>query len=308
MPRLDALTEDENGISVNARFPYRISKVAGDRLWFKTSQEELGTISIARTQAVAIEEASRYYSALLQATPDDVSIYNQRGVVFSETGEFDKAIEDFSEVIRLSPNPASLKNRGHVLLTDKHDFEKSLADFDEALRLNDTVARFHVFRGIVRTKQGDLEDALKSFNEAIGLQPKLGWIYTSRAYVWSAQGDRAKMMEDLDKGIDLSPEVSDTWSDRAWLLATSPDDEHRDGKLAVAAAIKACELSYWNGFRELDVLAAAYAEDSDFEQAVKWQEKVVAKLPPSQRTDYESRLKLYKERKPYREPPAGATR
>ena len=116
------------------------------------------------------------------------------------------------------------------------------------------------------------------------------------------------MIKNLQKGIDLSPEDSDTWSDRAWLLATSPNAEHGDGKLAVAAATKACELSYWNGFRELDVLAAAYAEDDDFEQAVKWQEKAVAMLPPSQRADYESRLKLYKEGKPYREPLAGATR
>ena len=116
------------------------------------------------------------------------------------------------------------------------------------------------------------------------------------------------MMEDLDEGIRLSPEDDDTWSDRAWLLATSPNAEHRDGNLAVAAASKACELSYWNGFRELDVLAAAYAEDDEFEQAVKWQEKAVAMLPPSQRAEYESRLKLYKEGKTYREPLAGATR
>ena len=34
-----------------------------------------------------------------------------------------------------------------------------------------------------------------------------------------------------------------------------------------------------------------------------WQEKVVAMLPPSQRADFESRLKLYREDKPYRELP-----
>ncbi len=122
------------------------------------------------------------------------------------------------------------------------------------------------------------------------------------------KGDRAQMMKDLQKGIVLSPEVSDTWSDRAWLLATSPNAEHGDGKLAVAAANKACERSYWNEFDCLDVLAAAYAENDEFEQAVKWQTKVVEMLPPSQRADYASRLKLYKEGKPYREPLAGATR
>ena len=123
-----------------------------------------------------------------------------------------------------------------------------------------------------------------------------------RAYVWSATGDHDKMMQDLDKAVDVSPEVSYVWNSRAWLLATSPNADHRNGKLAVAAATKAWELPMWSEFRVLDVLAAAYAEAGDFEQAVKWQTKVVSMLPPNQRADYESRLQLYREGKPYHEP------
>ena len=122
-----------------------------------------------------------------------------------------------------------------------------------------------------------------------------------RAYPWSAKGDKDKMLQDLDKAVEVSPEVSHVWSNRAWLLATSPNADHRDGKLAVAAATRAVELPMWSEFRVLDVLAAAYAEAGDFEQAVKWQKKVVSMLPPTQRADYESRLALYREGKPYRE-------
>jgi len=109
-------------------------------------------------------------------------------------------------------------------------------------------------------------------------------------------------MRDPNKAIEVNPEVSFVWSTRAWLLATSPNADHRDGKLAVVAANKAMELPIWSEFRVLDVLAAAYAETGDFEQSVKWQTKVVDMLPPTQRADYESRLALYREGKPYREP------
>ena len=123
-----------------------------------------------------------------------------------------------------------------------------------------------------------------------------------RAYAWSAKGDKVQMMQDLDEAIEVSPKNSSVWSNRAWLLATSPNDDHLNGKLALAAATRAMELPMWSEFRVLDVLAAAYAEAGDFEQAVKWQTKVVDMLPPTQRADYEARLDLYRERKPYREP------
>jgi len=116
------------------------------------------------------------------------------------------------------------------------------------------------------------------------------------------KGEKDNMMQDLDKAIEVSPEDSPVWSIRAWLLATFTNADHRDGKLAVAAATRAMELPMWSEFRVFDVLAAAYAESGDFEQAVKWQTKVVSMLPPTQRVDYESRLALYLERKPYREP------
>jgi len=123
-----------------------------------------------------------------------------------------------------------------------------------------------------------------------------------RAHAWSAKGDKVQMMQDLNKAIEVSPKDSPVWHNRAWLLATSPNADHRDGKLAVAAATKAMELPMWSEFRVLVVLAAAYAEAGDFEQAVKWQKKVVDMLPPTQRADYESRLALYLESKPYHEP------
>ena len=52
----------------------------------------------------------------------------------------------------------------------------------------------------------------------------------------------------------------------------------------------------------LDTLAAAYAETGDFDAAVKWQTKANALFTDGKdKTDGEARLKLYQEKKPYRE-------
>ncbi len=87
------------------------------------------------------------------------------------------------------------------------------------------------------------------------------------------------------------------------LLTTSPIAEHRDGTQAIAAATKACELSIWKNARNLETLAAAYAETGNFTEAIKWQDKSLEIATKIQRTDFESCLALYREGKPYREPP-----
>ena len=64
-------------------------------------------------------------------------------------------------------------------------------------------------------------------------------------------------------------------------------------------ALKACELSDWKNLAYLDTLAAAYARVGDFENAVKWQEKLMESSEVGKGADLQERLKFYKERKPW---------
>jgi hypothetical protein len=65
----------------------------------------------------------------------------------------------------------------------------------------------------------------------------------------------------------------------------------------------ACELTNDKETTYLDTLAAAYAETGDFDAAVKWQTKVVEfpRNSPMQIEEARKRLKLYQDRKPYRD-------
>lgn len=85
------------------------------------------------------------------------------------------------------------------------------------------------------------------------------------------------------------------------MLATCSDEKVRDGKRAVDLATKACELEKWKEPNCLDTLAAAYAEAGKFEDAVKWQDKAIDLCTDSTLIgEFGERLKLYKDKKPYR--------
>jgi len=106
----------------------------------------------------------------------------------------------------------------------------------------------------------------------------------------------------FEKSIEADPEYAPPRITLAWLLATSEVKELRDGKRAVELALKACELTEWKSPECLDVLAAAYARAGDFGQAVKWQEKALEGMKPSDtggKRRARERLKLYRSGRPW---------
>jgi hypothetical protein len=89
----------------------------------------------------------------------------------------------------------------------------------------------------------------------------------------------------------------------AWFLATCPNDGIRNGAEAVRHAAKACELSYWQQWKYIDTLAAAWAENGDFKRAVEFEQQAAAlkNIDDDQRKKSEERLALYLKRQPVRE-------
>ena len=128
-------------------------------------------------------------------------------------------------------------------------------------------------------------------NEAIRLDPKIAVAYSNRGAAWWGKKEYDKAIGDYNEAIRLDPKYADRYESLAWLMATCPDAKHRDGRKAVELATRACELN-----------EAAYAEAGDFDKAVEWQEKA-SKLytDADDRKKGEDRLKLYQQRKPYRE-------
>lgn len=90
----------------------------------------------------------------------------------------------------------------------------------------------------------------------------------------------------------------------ALVLASSPDDQIRDGPLAVELAQRACELTDYRTPITIGTLAAAYAESGRFDDAVSTARdacKLASQLGQTNLLDRNQRLlDLYQSHKPYR--------
>ena len=91
----------------------------------------------------------------------------------------------------------------------------------------------------------------------------------------------------------------------AWILATNSDQQIRDGKRAVEVATRICEATQYKDYRFFSTLAAAHAEDGDFENAIAITKKAIdlATAKGDQKTiaSMNKRLKLFEAKSPVRE-------
>jgi tetratricopeptide (TPR) repeat protein len=117
------------------------------------------------------------------------------------------------------------------------------------------------------------------------------------------KGDFQSAVADCRTIVQLNPRATYYWRKLSMMLSSCPDASVRDGKEAVEAARKACELSDWKEPLCLVTLAEAYADSGDFKQAVKYQKQALAMTdwPAPQRDELQRRLALYQQGKPYHE-------
>jgi len=124
----------------------------------------------------------------------------------------------------------------------------------------------------------------------------------SQHNVYVRNGQYAEAVAECDRLLQQYPDDAVLHNAKAWLLATCPDDNVRDGKLAVEHATQACESTDWAVMEFVDTLAAAQAEAGHFEEAATTQQEAIdLDQAKAYASGFQIRLALYKSERPYRE-------
>ncbi len=117
------------------------------------------------------------------------------------------------------------------------------------------------------------------------------------------KGEFEKAQEAFSAALRLEPDNPDVLGKFAWFLATCPDRNFRDGKKALEFVKKAREINPGDHAWSFQVVAAVHAEIGNFPEAVQWQQRALDKSTSAGKklNELKERLKLYEDKKPYRE-------
>jgi tetratricopeptide (TPR) repeat protein len=157
-------------------------------------------------------------------------------------------------------------------------------------------AQFYARRGNAYFKQRNLERALADYDLALKSSRYVYWIHANRGSVLCEIGEYQAELDSFDEAISRAPKDAVLLNARARLHAAAPDANVRNGALAISGALRAIDLKERVPVFFLDTLAAAYAENGEFVEAVEIQRNAIELLPPGDQDlirEYRSRLELY---------------
>ncbi len=284
------------------------------------------------------ERALQHYTAALRIDAAIPEIHVDIGIALLNLGRHEEAIDKAQEEIRLNPrshsarvllaaayraeqrleeelsvrtelvtiSPDSPEARialGRCLL-EQGDAQAALEQYAEAVRLRSGSPDAHFNLAVSMVETGNLDDAQSHFERTIALAPKNPLAYYRLGLLRRHRGAHADAVSVFRAGLAAAPDYVPLNQALAWTLATSPDDAVRDGAVAVQIAHHACQLTRFEDARCLDALAAAYAEQGRFDDAVETMRKAIelanSASHPDHARELSGRLKSYEQQQPVR--------
>ncbi len=243
------------------------------------------------------------YDETIKIDPKNADAWVNRGNTYGHKEQHDRSIQNYDEAIRLNPNlEEAYSNRALQYLALKN-VDKALPDLTEAIRLNPKSAWAYRWRILALLELKRTDEALVDAETLVTLRPELSDAYYCRAEAHLARRDYPKARVDFERAIELGQQPQGPpLNSAAWFYATCPEKAMRDGKRAVELATKACQLTKWENARDIDTLAAAFAESGNFNEAIKWQTYAfdLSTDPVEIRSGMEKRRQLYQKHQAYR--------
>ena len=272
---------------------------------------------------------------------EDGALYRMRAIIFHQQEKDDEALADLDKAITLVDKDIDSRLMRAEILLRKDDVAGAKRDISAALTAQPNSVQGVLLRGFVAAQEGRLQDAINDMkllvqtfpdNPAWSVQLASFYLMDKRprqaidtvtaliekdaknAQALRIRGDarlsvgeHAAAVQDYEQALTSLPEAEQTsgvLNNLAWVLATSPQENVRDGKRSLEIAKKAAEKSEFKEAHILSTLAAAHAESGDFEEAKKWSEKAV-ELGKQEENDQleqlEKELESYRRNEPWRE-------
>jgi tetratricopeptide (TPR) repeat protein/Tol biopolymer transport system component len=153
------------------------------------------------------ERAFEHTVASLKLNPFNAEMHTNMGVIYTQRGSYDLALEHLNRAVKFSPPgfPGAVYNRATLYLR-LGDHRRAVQDYSEAIRIQPAYVEAYLGRSAVLRVHGELAGALRDAERAIELNPRLSTAWYTRALVRQDMGDLAGALDDLEQATRLSPD------------------------------------------------------------------------------------------------------
>src|SRR5262245_9188510 len=289
--RLLLETGDLDGAAIHASGALELDAYQAD------AHTILADVALRRGQ---VAEAREHLARAEALAPPSAEMLTLRGGMRFMQNDLTAARSDLEQAILLDPNAARARYNLGSLLLRLGEVEAARSQFQavDDIRSGDPEAAIAL--AAIASKENRHEEAIRILEGVLARSPGQPLVLTNLAAIYEQTGAWREALECYEKSFDPGPPEASAARNAAWILATGPDESLLDGRRAVRLAEYALQHQADN---VQVVLAAAYARQGRFEQAVRAQEQAVqgARNAEERRT-FEELLQLYRAGKAYTRP------
>jgi len=252
---------------------------------------------LTRHRAAAYADSVTLWMDTIEKNPKGLVAYNNLGWELIQRHDYRKALSYLEKALELGPEEAKTHSNLSIALFETKEIERALQHAVAAVRYAPKLADYTNNLSMIYWHKGDLVQAIQYAHAALQKDPISSQVYYNVGALALHEVSMpeafsfAEGISYIERAIQLDPDSITLMQLLAWLRATAPEQALRDGKRAVDLAERACHRTGYRDPNLLDTLAAAYAENGQFEVAIDTAQTAAQLARASGMVNLESRIR-----------------
>jgi tetratricopeptide (TPR) repeat protein len=266
------------------------------------------TLASISTKEKHFSEAKMHYRRtidIISFMPGHFQASRHLGTAHFHLGHYNRALPLLTRTLATVTRKEDLHNMIGLIDLRQGRLTEAADHFTEAVRLSPIVLEYQFNRGLAEMRRRRFDVAETAFRSAVEIDPHDAPSHHGLAKTLWHQGKSGNAIASWKSAIAIDPKYWPSVYDLAWVMATHPDPRLRNGIESFRLATRIVDDSKNPDALALEILAAAYAENGNFSEAVKIQEKSLSMSFDDggtivTGTEREQRLAAYRNSKPWR--------
>ncbi len=258
-----------NALLKAGRIPEAIEEFQAALRINPASAEIHGNLGKALLDQGRTGDAIAEFRAALKIDPDNTRAHDNLAKALFQSGDTDEAIDECREALRVDPNDGlAHANLGDALL-EQGRVDEAIIECLAAIRIDPNDAGAHNNLANAFMRRGRTAEAISQYSAALRIDSSLVVTRINLANALYEQGRLAEAIAQYRTVLQIEPANIDAENDLAMILATAAQKSLRDGPAALDLALNANRSTGGSNPLILRTLAAAYAENGDFPNALQ---------------------------------------
>jgi len=215
-----------------------------------------------------LDKAARHFREAIRIEPDYAKAHYNLGLVLNNQGKVNEAISCYNQALLFNPDFFEAHYDMAVIMSRGGRFDQAIVHYRRALQLKPDHSTVHNNLGSLLAARGEFDEAINHFRYVVQIKPEYDKAHYNLGLALKKTGRLDEAFKEFQEALRLNPEYPATLVCIAHILAKHPEAKKRDLNQAIRLADRACELFKSQDISMLDMLAAVYAQATQYDRAI----------------------------------------